>query len=81
MLVTEKSKEAFKQALESISDAVNSPVRAFGAARGNPIFIESGRGYCINDVDGTKYVNYESAKRSDTKRYAYYFHGMLERGF
>ena len=58
MLVTEKSKEAFQQAVESIPGGVNSPVRAFGGVGGDPLFIESGSGCYINDVDGNKYIDY-----------------------
>jgi glutamate-1-semialdehyde 2,1-aminomutase len=58
MLVTDKSKEAFKRALESIPGGVNSPVRAFGGVGGDPLFIESGQGCYINDVDGNRYVDY-----------------------
>ncbi len=47
MLVTEKSNEAFRQALESVPGGVNGPVRAFGGVGGNPPFIESGR-LCFN---------------------------------
>ncbi len=58
MLVTEKSKEAFRQSLEDIPGGVNSPVRAFGGVGGDPIFIESGNGCYINDIDGNKYIDY-----------------------
>jgi glutamate-1-semialdehyde 2,1-aminomutase len=47
MLVTKKSNEAFRQALESIPGGVNGPVRAFGGVGDNPLFIESGR-LCFN---------------------------------
>lgn len=58
MLVAEKSKEAFRQALECIPGGVNSPVRAFGGVGGDPIFMESGNGCYINDIDGNKYIDY-----------------------
>jgi glutamate-1-semialdehyde 2,1-aminomutase len=58
MLVTEKSKEAFKIASESIPGGVDSPVRAFGGVGGSPLFIESGHGCYINDIDGNRYVDY-----------------------
>ncbi len=58
MLVTEKSEKAFKSAFENIPGGVNSPVRAFGGVGGNPLFIESGHGCYINDVDGNRYVDY-----------------------
>jgi len=37
---------------------VNSPVRAFRAVGGDPVFIGSGKGSCITDVDGRSYVDY-----------------------
>lgn len=37
---------------------VNSPVRAFRAVGGEPIFIASGRGSRITDVDGNSYIDY-----------------------
>lgn len=58
MLVTDKSKDAFKRASESIPGGVNSPVRAFGGVGGDPLFIESGKGCYLNDIDGNKYIDY-----------------------
>lgn len=58
MSVVDKSKEAFKEALKSIPGSVNSPVRAFGAVGGDPLFIESGHGCYLNDIDGNRYVDY-----------------------
>ena len=58
MLVVDKSKEAFREALKSIPGSVNSPVRAFGAVGGDPLFIESGHGCYLNDIDGNRYVDY-----------------------
>ena len=37
---------------------VNSPVRAFKAVGGEPIYIASGRGSRVKDVDGNEYVDY-----------------------
>ena len=37
---------------------VNSPVRAFHAVGGDPIFIASGRGPRVKDVDGNEYLDY-----------------------
>ncbi len=56
--VLNKSKEAFLQAEKSIPGGVDSPVRAFGAVGGNPVFIESGKGSKITDIDGNTYVDY-----------------------
>ena len=35
-----------------------APVRAFGAVGGTPIFIKSGSGCYLTDIDGNKYVDY-----------------------
>ena len=37
---------------------VNSPVRAFRAVGGDPVFIASGKGSRITDVDGNTYLDY-----------------------
>ena len=37
---------------------VNSPVRAFRAVGGKPVFIESGEGPRLRDVDGNTYIDY-----------------------
>jgi glutamate-1-semialdehyde 2,1-aminomutase len=37
---------------------VNSPVRAFRSVGGDPLFIRSGRGCRITDVDGVSYIDY-----------------------
>jgi len=37
---------------------VNSPVRAFRAVGGEPIFIEKGDGATLVDVDGNRYIDY-----------------------
>ena len=53
-----KSHRLFKKALELIPGGVNSPVRAFKAVGGNPIFIERAKGSKIYDVDGNEYIDY-----------------------
>jgi len=37
---------------------VNSPVRAFRAVGGDPVFIASGKGSRLTDVDGNTYIDY-----------------------
>ncbi len=54
----EKSKKLFKRALKVIPGGVNSPVRAFRAVGGNPLFIEKAKGSKIYDVDGNRYIDY-----------------------
>jgi glutamate-1-semialdehyde 2,1-aminomutase len=54
----EKSRELFERAKELIPGGVNSPVRAFKAVGGNPLFIDSGKGARIRDVDGNRFIDY-----------------------
>jgi glutamate-1-semialdehyde 2,1-aminomutase len=37
---------------------VNSPVRAFRAVGGEPLFLQRGEGACVWDVDGQRYIEY-----------------------
>ncbi len=53
-----KSRELFRKALGLMPGGVNSPVRAFRAVGGEPVFIASGRGSKITDVDGAAYIDY-----------------------
>ena len=53
---TDKSQELFKNARRFIPGGVNSPVRAFKAVGGNPIFIERAKGAYVFDVDGNRYI-------------------------
>ena len=53
-----KSEELFKRAQEVIPGGVNSPVRAFRAVGGHPLFIKRGEGSHIWDVDGREYIDY-----------------------
>ena len=53
-----KSKILFKKAFNLIPGGVNSPVRAFRAVGGNPVFIESAKGSRLYDVDGNSYIDY-----------------------
>ena len=55
---TSKSDELFSIANKYIPGGVNSPVRAFGAVQGNPVFINKGQGCRIWDVDGNEYIDY-----------------------
>src|SRR5919199_4186665 len=51
------SERLFKEARELIPGGVNSPVRAFDAVGGSPLFVRAGRGAEIVDVDGNVYVD------------------------
>ncbi|RJQ48737.1 MAG: glutamate-1-semialdehyde-2,1-aminomutase [Nitrospiraceae bacterium] len=53
-----KSNAFFKKAKRIIPGGVNSPVRAFRAVGGNPLFISSAKGSKIYDVDGNEYIDY-----------------------
>jgi glutamate-1-semialdehyde 2,1-aminomutase len=53
-----KSHRLFKRACELIPGGVNSPVRAFRAVGGNPLFIDRAKGSKIYDVDGNVYIDY-----------------------
>lgn len=58
MLNHEKSRAAFAAAQKVIAGGVNSPVRAFKAVGGEPLFISRGRGPHIFDLDGNRYIDY-----------------------
>src|SRR5207249_723061 len=53
-----KSAELFAKALRLMPGGVNSPVRAFRAVGGDPVFIARGRGSRLTDVDGNTYIDY-----------------------
>ena len=53
-----KSIELFKKAKRLMPGGVNSPVRAFKAVGGSPIFIQSAKCSRIYDVDGNEYIDY-----------------------
>ena len=55
---TTKSKRLFKSAKKHIPGGVNSPVRAFKAVGGDPLFIARGSGSKIYDVDGNEFIEY-----------------------
>ncbi len=48
----------FRQAQALLPGGVDSPVRAFRAVGGQPLFIERGEGAYLYDVDGNRYVDY-----------------------
>ncbi len=54
----ERSRELFEEALKILPGGVDSPVRAFGAVGGGPLFIERGRGSRVYDADGNEYLDY-----------------------
>lgn len=48
----------FEQASKSIAGGVNSPVRAFRAVGGTPVFFSHAKGPFLYDADGKEYVDY-----------------------
>ena len=52
------SEKLFASASRILPGGVNSPVRAFRAVGGTPIFISRGRGAQIEDEDGHTYIDY-----------------------
>ena len=54
----EKSVELIETARKLMPGGVNSPVRAFQAVGGDPIYISSAKGAKLTDVDGNSYIDY-----------------------
>lgn len=54
---TSKSASLFEKAKQFIPGGVNSPVRAFRAVGGSPIFMKSAKGAYLFDEDGNAYVD------------------------
>jgi len=52
------SQNLFQRAQKIIPGGVNSPVRAFKAVGGNPIFFKSAKGAYLYDVDGNQYLDF-----------------------
>ena len=52
------SEQLFNSAQNSIPGGVNSPVRAFRAVGGTPLFIDHAKGSYLFDVDGKRYIDY-----------------------
>jgi glutamate-1-semialdehyde 2,1-aminomutase len=53
-----QSDKLFASAARILPGGVNSPVRAFTSVGATPLFIASGRGAYLKDVDGYKYIDY-----------------------
>ena len=54
----ERSRDLFDQSQRLIPGGVNSPVRAFRAVGGTPVFFREGRGARLVDEDGREYIDY-----------------------
>lgn len=53
-----RSESLFQQAQKTIPGGVNSPVRAFKAVGGTPVFFEKALGAYVWDADGKQYIDY-----------------------
>ena len=54
----ESSERLYAEALDLLPGGVSSPVRAFRAVGGSPLFIDRGEGAYLVDVDGNRFVDY-----------------------
>jgi glutamate-1-semialdehyde 2,1-aminomutase len=53
-----RSQKLFKQASQILPGGVDSPVRAFKAVGGQPLFVKRGAGAILEDVDGNRFIDY-----------------------
>ncbi|MCC7308676.1 MAG: glutamate-1-semialdehyde 2,1-aminomutase [Acidobacteria bacterium] len=58
---TVKSKQLFAEAKLHIPGGVNSPVRAFNAVGGGPLYIKKAKGPRLWDADGNEFIDYVGA--------------------
>jgi glutamate-1-semialdehyde 2,1-aminomutase len=58
---TARSSQLFQRAQRLLPGGVNSPVRAMRSIGRDPIFIASGKGATITDVDGNEYIDWVSS--------------------
>ncbi|MBU2929245.1 glutamate-1-semialdehyde 2,1-aminomutase [Winogradskyella psychrotolerans] len=57
-MLYKRSSALFKEAQNVIPGGVNSPVRAFSAVGGTPIFAKSAKGAYVYDEDGNRFIDY-----------------------
>ena len=57
-MIYQRSSALFAEAKKYIPGGVNSPVRAFKAVGGNPIFVKEAKGAYLYDEDGNKLIDY-----------------------
>ena len=57
-MLYQRSSQLFADAEKVIPGGVNSPVRAFKAVGGTPIFVKSAKGAYLYDEDGNKLIDY-----------------------
>ncbi len=58
MYTRTRSDALFTAAKACMPGGVSSPVRAYKAVGGSPVFMERGSGAWVQDVDGNRYVDY-----------------------
>jgi glutamate-1-semialdehyde 2,1-aminomutase len=58
MRSTTASEQLFARAQALFPGGVNSPVRAFGAVGGTPVFLAKGQGAQVWDADGNRYLDF-----------------------
>ncbi len=61
MILNEKSSTMFNRAAKVIPGAVNSPVRAWRAVGGTPLFISRAEAAYVFDLDGNRLLDYVGA--------------------
>ena len=57
-MIYKRSSALFAEAQKVIPGGVNSPVRAFKAVGGEPIFVEKAKGAYLYDADGNALIDY-----------------------
>src|SRR6478609_4262248 len=57
-MLYQRSSQLFAEAEQVIPGGVNSPVRAFKAVGGTPIFVKEAKGAYLYDEDGNKLIDY-----------------------
>src|SRR5512133_375207 len=57
-MLYQRSSQLFAEAEKVIPGGVNSPVRAFKAVGGTPIFVKSAKGAYLFDEDGNRLIDY-----------------------
>jgi len=56
--MSDKGQKSWQNALQYLVGGVNSPVRAFKAVGGTPIFMQKGHGAYLYDIEGKEYIDY-----------------------
>ena len=57
-MLYKRSSALFAAAQQVIPGGVNSPVRAFKAVGGDPIFVKEAKGAYLHDEDGNTFIDY-----------------------